>query len=67
VTGTGSSAPTPSNDGILAETGATHNRIIKNTASANIADLYESNGPPCVNTWRDNTFGTSGGAAACIH
>jgi parallel beta-helix repeat protein len=66
VTGTGPSVPDPSNDGILAESGAKHNRITKNTAGGNIADLYDSNGPPCVNTWRNNTFSTSGGATACI-
>ena len=66
VTGTGSSVPTPRNDGILAESGAKHNRITKKTASGNIADLFESNGPPCVNL-RDNTFHSSGGSTACSH
>ena len=67
VTGTGPSQPQPSMDGIEAESGAKHNRITKNTVSGNVADLYESNGPPCVNVWRNNTFDTSGGAVACIH
>jgi parallel beta-helix repeat protein len=67
VTGTGPSQPHPSMDGIEAETGAKRNRITKNPVSGNVDDMFESNGPPCVNTWRDNTFSTSGGATACIH
>jgi hypothetical protein len=67
VTGTGPSVPDPSADGIEAESGDKHNRITKNTVSGNVDDMFESNGPPCVNTWRDNTFSTSGGAAACVH
>ncbi len=54
-------------DGIETDAGATHNSIEKNAVSRNQADLYESNGPPCVNVWRNNVFQTSGGAVACIH
>jgi len=54
-------------DGIETDAGATHNSIEKNAVSSNQADLYESNGPPCVNVWRNNVFQTSGGAVACIH
>jgi hypothetical protein len=54
-------------NGIETDTGATHNSIEKNAVSTNQADLYESNGPPCVNLWRNNVHQTSGGAVACIH
>jgi hypothetical protein len=67
VTGTGPSQPQPGMDGIEAETGAERNRITKNTASGNVDDMFESNGPPCVDTWRDNTLDASSGAVACIH
>jgi hypothetical protein len=52
--------------GIFAATGAIGNTIIGNTAKGNQYDLFESNGPPCVNIWRHNKFQTSGGAVACI-
>ncbi len=53
--------------GIESTSGAVHNLIEKNLVAGNLNDLYESNGPPCLNTWRDNTFTTSGGATACLH
>jgi hypothetical protein len=54
-------------NGIETDVGARHNNIQRNVVSSNQADLYESNGPPCVNVWRNNVFQTSGGAVACIH
>lgn len=53
--------------GIFAAQGAIGNTITKNSVSGNEFDLFESNGPPCVNTWKKNTFQTSGGAVACIN
>jgi hypothetical protein len=67
VTGISSAVPDPSQRGIETLVAAEHNTIKKNTVSGNATDLYESNGPPCVNTWRKNTFATSGGAVACIY
>jgi hypothetical protein len=67
VTGISSMVPDPSQRGIETLVGAEKNTIERNTVSGNTTDLFESNGPPCVNTWRHNTFGTSGGAMACIH
>ena len=54
-------------NGIETDSGATHNTIHGNAVSSNQADLFEANGPPCVNVWRNNIFQTSGGATACIH
>ena len=53
--------------GIEMMSGAEHNLIEKNLVAGNLNDLYEGNPSPCVNVWRKNTFGTSGGATACIH
>jgi hypothetical protein len=53
--------------GILAESGASSNIIVHNSSTGAEFDLFESNGPPCVNEWRLNAFSTSGGAMACIH
>ena len=66
VTGVSGSVPDPSADGIEADGGARMNKITRNTVSGNVEDLYDGNGPPCVNTWRSNKFGTSGGAMSCI-
>jgi hypothetical protein len=52
--------------GIFAAQGAIRNRITNNTAEGDQYDLFDSNGPPCVNLWKRNTFQTSGGAVACI-
>jgi len=52
--------------GILAAQGAIGNAITNNNVMGNQYDLFESNGPPCVNIWRHNKFQTSGGAVACI-
>jgi hypothetical protein len=63
-----SMGPTPSSvNGIETDAGARHNNIRSNLVSGNQADLYESNGPPCVNVWRNNFYQTSGGATPCIH
>jgi hypothetical protein len=55
------------NYGIFVAHSATGNSITKNTVSGNQFDLFDSNGPPCVNTWKRNSFQTSGGAVACIN
>ena len=47
--------------------GAVNNTITKNNVSGNQYDLFDSNGPLCVNTWKQNGFQTSGGAVACIN
>jgi parallel beta-helix repeat protein len=53
--------------GIQVDLGSTGNQILGNTATGNGTDLVDGTPPPCVNTWRGNTFATKGGAgAACI-
>jgi hypothetical protein len=47
--------------GIETDPGATHNTIQTNAVSSDQADLYDSDGPPCVNVWRNNIFQTTGG------
>jgi hypothetical protein len=53
--------------GTFAAQGAINNSITRNSASGNQFDLFDSNGPPCVNLWKHNQFQTSGGAVACIN
>jgi Periplasmic copper-binding protein (NosD) len=52
--------------GIFAAQGAIGNTITSNSITGDQYDVFDSNGPPCVNTWKRNTFQTSGGAVACI-
>lgn len=67
VNGATAGAEVPSEFGIDADTGAKHNKIEDNTVMGNTSDMNDSNGPPCVNTWKKNVFQTSSGAVACIH
>ena len=53
--------------GIYVSQGAAGNTIKRNKAAGNEYDVYDHNGPPCVNTWRKDRYQTSGGAVACIH
>jgi hypothetical protein len=50
--------------GIDIQSGATDNSIKSNTVTGG---LYDGNGPPCVNSWENNTFSFASGAVACIH
>lgn len=58
--------PTGTQEGIETAVGAIHNIIKRNFVSNCRYDLFESNGPPCLNVWRNNHFATSSGAVACI-
>lgn len=49
--------------GIYIEPGATNNSIQSNTVTGGV---YDGNGPPCVNSWKNNTFSFASGAVACI-
>lgn len=40
--------------GIETTSGAVQNLVEKNLVAGNLNDLYESNGAPCVNVWRNN-------------
>jgi hypothetical protein len=59
--------PMGSQEGIETALGSIHNLIARNLVINNRYDLFESNGPPCVNVWRKNDFQTSSGAVACLH
>jgi hypothetical protein len=59
--------PMGTQEGIETAIGAIHNTIKGNLVSNCLYDLFESNGPPCVNVWRDNAYESSSGAVACIH
>ena len=61
------SVPVASVYGIFASDGAEGNVIKRNKANGDEYDVFDQNGPPCVNFWRGNQFQTSGGAVACIH
>ena len=61
------SVPVASVYGIYVGQGAAGNKIECNTSIGNEFDLYQKNGPPCLDIWRKNHYQTSGGAVACIH
>ena len=53
--------------GIFVETYSTSNLVQANQAHNNYTDLVDTNLGTCVNTWKSNHFGTTGGPdAACI-
>jgi hypothetical protein len=53
--------------GIEIAPGAARNVVRGNLVIGNLYDLFDANGPPCTNVWRDNIYESSSGAVACIH